>query len=153
MFGSSVCSPSSPVVVCISMFRSCWVTAESGRNWANGTGLCVRHSTKGWLLTTSPFYPQPHTLVPSQKLLLAVRSREGLESTDIYQDDFQGTERRIISQVINSLSTRNGDGLVCFLSDLKSTVILKVTCLLHMLVKFINEGSILCFILSTWQKS
>lgn len=60
--------------------------------------------------------------MPSQKLCLAIRSRKGLESTDIYQDDFQGTERKIISQVMNSLSTRNGDGLLCFLSDLKSTV-------------------------------
>lgn len=85
--------------------------------------------------------------MPSQKLFLAVRSREGLESTDIYQGDFQGTERRISSQVINSLSTRNGDGLVCFLSDSKSTVILKVTCLLYVLVKFINERCILCLIL------
>lgn len=64
--------------------------------------------------------------MPFQKLFLAVRSREGLESTDTCQDDFQGAESRIISQVTNSLSTRNGESLVCFLSNFKSTDILKL---------------------------
>lgn len=157
MFRSSVCSPASSVVVCIacsgladSIFPR---NAESGRKKADSTSLCVRHSTNRWLFTTSLFCPQEHTPLPYQKLFLAVRSRKGLEGTDIYQDDFWGPERRIISLVINSLSTWNEESLGCFLPDLMSTIILNIMRLLYMLVKIINEHSILYLILSAWQKS
>lgn len=111
--GSSVCSPVSPAVY-IDMFRSCWLNL-SWHCWVRRKkekqNQCFTHSTKEWLLMTSPVSQSTFSCA-LPKPVSCCKDWGEVGSTAIYQDDFQGTERKIISYITNSLSARNGGSLV-----------------------------------------
>jgi len=122
--GSSVCSPVSPAVY-IDMFRSCWLNL-SWHCWVRRKkekqNQCFTHSTKEWLLMTSPVSQSTFSCA-LPKPVSCCKDWGEVGSTAIYQDDFQGTERKIISYITNSLSARNGGSLVCFLFDFWSQLL------------------------------
>lgn len=130
------------------MFRSCWLNFSPycwvRKKKANSASLSVRHSASKWFGCSQHL---SSILCLPKSSSFAISSRKGLESTNIYQVDFWENERRIISQVINILSTWKEESLVCFLPDLKPNIILKVLHSIYMLVKSINEHSVLHFIL------